>query len=437
MLSVELNERLTQVGSGTPMGNLLRRYWHPIAGMSELKTHHTLPIRVLGEDLVLYEDRSGTIGLIDRLCAHRRVDMLLGIPEKMGLRCFYHGWMYNETGQCVEMPPESPDSTFPSRVKLKAYPVQHYQGLVFAYLGPDPVPLLPIWGPWMKENALWDIGRAIVPCNWLQIMENSMDPVHTEWNHRYFTNYALERLEELGKRDPNEQWRPRPKVVPHAKIGFDVYRHGIVKRRVMRGGSEDDVSWRIGHPVVFPNSLNAGQIRVPVDDTHTLYIWYSGHDMDPGDEPQAWDDIPVYDVPLPGYDERGLPTWELIDNNSGQDNMAWMSQGPISARESERLGESDKGIILYRRLLLEQMKVVEDGGDPMNTFREPGTNMNLYVPNEQEEGNDNWKGQKERSFERGLSTGSTGKYSVINRRRAEAAGLPVAEEGTQLAGKTS
>ena len=113
MLSVELNERLTHVGPGTPMGNLLRRYWHPIAGMSELKTHHTLPIRVLGEDLVLYEDRSGTIGLIDRLCAHRRVDMLLGIPEKMGLRCFYHGWMYNETGQCVEMPPESPDSTFP------------------------------------------------------------------------------------------------------------------------------------------------------------------------------------------------------------------------------------------------------------------------------------------------------------------------------------
>ena len=92
------------------------------------------------------------------------------------------------------MPPESPDSTFPSRVKLKAYPVQHYQGLVFAYLGPDPVPLLPIWGPWIQEDSLWDIGRAIVPCNWLQIMENSMDPVHTEWNHRYFTNYALERL---------------------------------------------------------------------------------------------------------------------------------------------------------------------------------------------------------------------------------------------------
>lgn len=195
MLTVELNARLTQVGPETPMGNLLRRYWHPISGMSELKANHVLPIRVLGEDLVLYEDRSGTIGLIDRLCAHRRVDMLLGVPEKMGLRCFYHGWMYDETGQCIEMSPESPDSTFPSRVKMKSYPVQHYQGLIFAYMGPSPAPLLPIWGPWMKENRLWDIGRAIVPCNWLQIMENSMDPVHTEWNHRYFTRYALERLE--------------------------------------------------------------------------------------------------------------------------------------------------------------------------------------------------------------------------------------------------
>ena len=114
MLSVELNERLTHVGPGTPMGNLLRRYWHPIAGMSELKTHHTLPIRVLGEDLVLYEDRSGTIGLIDRLCAHRRVDMLLGIPEKMGLRCFYHGWITTRPASASRCPPSRPTAPSPA-----------------------------------------------------------------------------------------------------------------------------------------------------------------------------------------------------------------------------------------------------------------------------------------------------------------------------------
>ena len=139
-------------------------------------------------------------------------------------------------------------------------------------------------------------------------------------------------------------------------------------------------------------------------------------------------------MPLPGYDERGLPTWELIDNNSGQDNMAWMSQGPISARESEKLGESDKGIIMYRRLLLEQMKVVEDGGDPMNTFREPGTNINLYVPNEAEEGHVNWKAGQNLTLQGGgLSTGSSGKYSVIGRAQAAAAGRRIPEAPPEVA----
>ena len=136
MLTKAENNRLTRVGPGTPMGELFRRYWLPIAGSAELLDNPTKAVRLLGEDLVLYKDLSGRLGLVQAACAHRRIHLLYGIPEQRGLRCPYHGWLYDETGQCLEMPAEPKDSTFPSRVRLDAYPVQERQGLVFAYLGP-------------------------------------------------------------------------------------------------------------------------------------------------------------------------------------------------------------------------------------------------------------------------------------------------------------
>ena len=143
MLSIEENERLTRVGPGTPMGDLMRRYWHPVAASIELKENPTRAVRLLGEDLVLYKDRSGILRLIQESCPHRRVNMLYGIPEQHGLRCPYHGWLFDETGSCLEMPAEAPDSTFKDRVQALSYPVEELGGLIFAYLGPQPVPLLP------------------------------------------------------------------------------------------------------------------------------------------------------------------------------------------------------------------------------------------------------------------------------------------------------
>ena len=426
MLNTEMNDKLTQVGPGTPMGALMRRYWQPIAGRAELENgHNTKAIRLLGEDLVLFKDRSGNLGLVDWACAHRRMNLLFGIPEENGLRCAYHGWLYEPSGQCIETPAEAPDSTFKDRVRIKAYPVQEKGGLVFAYLGPAPAPLIPNWGPWVEENVLWDIGWAVVPCNWLQIMENSLDPVHTEWLHRVFSHYAMEQQGQLDEDNPN-YWRAAPPVRPHVKIGFDVYDHGIVKRRVLEGGSEEDVSWRIGHPMVFPNMLHASQIRVPMDDTHTLYLWYSSHPMMEGDVPQKPEEVPVYKVPLPGVDEEGHPTWNLLDNNSGQDHAAWMTQGYVSNRSLEKLGESDRGIIMYRRLLNEQVKIVEDGGDPMNVIRDPAKNVALYVPDETEEGDMNWRGGSLQRTD-GVSTGNSGKYSPIGRAQALKKGKPVAD----------
>ena len=204
MLSVKDNEAITQVGPGTPMGELMRRYWHPIAATGELDAHATKAVRLLGEDLVLYKDRSGTYGLIERLCAHRRVDLSYGIPEENGLRCMYHGWMYDESGQCIEQPFEEtvhPDGRFKEKVKIQGYPVEDRFGMLWAYMGPLPAPLNPTWEPYAYENGFAAIGIAELPCNWLQCQENSLDPLHFQWLHRYFGGYMMNRLKPAEERD--------------------------------------------------------------------------------------------------------------------------------------------------------------------------------------------------------------------------------------------
>src|SRR5207249_2227103 len=195
---------------------------------------------------------------------------------------------------------------------------------------------------------------------------------------------------------------------------------------------ENHPNWRIGHAVVFPFYLQLSQIRIPVDDTHTLYWWYNVHSREQGDLEQRPEEIPLYQVPVPGVDAEGLPVWDLVDNNSGQDNYAWASQGAITPRWTEHLGESDKGIILYRRLLREQMKIVEEGGDPMNTFRDPEMNESVHVPTEQDD--PTWGYTDLRQPEGAVSTGSSGKYSPINQERARERGYAV-PEGTPEAAK--
>jgi 5,5'-dehydrodivanillate O-demethylase oxygenase subunit len=395
----------------------MRRYWHPIAAMAELDDNPVKPVTLLGESLVLYRDRGGRLGLVGDTCPHRRASMVYGIPENEGLRCPYHGWLFSETGQCLEMPAEAPDSTFPRRVKMAGYPVQDLCGLIFAYLGPEPVPLLPRWDMFVWDNVLRDIGSTVIPCNWLQIMENSLDPVHVEWLHGRFADYVLERLgrPELKRKfyrpgrgagnGVGDRWA-------HEKIGFDEFPYGIVKRRVMGGRTEQDPEWRIGHPVLFPNILRVGsnfQYRVPVDDTRTLHIWFTAYPQPPGAEVPRQDIIPHYTVPLP-MDEQGTAEWALLDNNSGQDIMAWITQGPIADRSQEKLGESDKGIILYRRMLRQQLALLEAGREPMNVFRDPEQNHCIELP---------WEGQDDpwAYMQKGIMrrTGQAGKYAPILR----------------------
>ena len=171
MLSFEENEKFTRVGPGTPMGGLLRQYWYPVGGSEELKGHGTKLVKILGESLVLYRDRKGRLGLIDDTCPHRRVSLLYGIPEDDGLRCPYHGWKFDHMGKCLEQPAEPAGSTFKDRVTIKAYAVEELAGLIWAYLGPQPAPLLPRWDLLVQPGVLREAGWTVIPCNWLQCME--------------------------------------------------------------------------------------------------------------------------------------------------------------------------------------------------------------------------------------------------------------------------
>jgi 5,5'-dehydrodivanillate O-demethylase len=377
MLTTEENQQLTQVGPGTPMGNLLRRYWHPLGAASEMNERWTKRIRLLGEDLVLFKDRSGRFGLIAEQCPHRRASFAYGIPQEDGIRCPYHGWKFDRAGACIEQPNEPDGSTFKDKVSTAAYPVETLGGLLWAYLGPLPAPLVPRLDGLVVEGAIRMVGSAVVNCNWLQIMENSVDPVHTQWLH--------------GKLYEFVQEKNGVKVAiskHHVKIAFDETEYGIVKRRLLEGQTEDTDDWRVGHPVVFPLTLAVGsggglwqqyvfQFRVPMDDTHTMHLWYHAY-MPPAhaEVPQRLlAEVAHYDVPI--KDKNGE---YMLDFIHVQDIMAWETQGPVADRSRESLAWSDQGVTLYRKMLRREMKRAEAGEDPLNVVRDPAKNRTIVLP---------------------------------------------------------
>ena len=374
MLSGAQNERLTQTSKGTPMGELLRRYWHPVAGSIELNEDNpTKEIRLLAEDLVLFRSTKGVVGLIEPSCPHRKANLSYGVPEPEGIRCAYHGWLFDETGACVDQPSEPAGSRFKDKVQLKAYPVEELGGVIWAYLGPAPAPILPRWDILTWEGVEKFIVSMELPCNWLQCMDNSLDPVHFEWLHNYWGSYVLgqekppEEREEWKARMQSENARGRHEV----KVGFDRFEYGVIKRRLLENDTEENEWWRIGHPVLFPNTLRVGQgrsfsfqIRVPIDDTHTHHFVYRVRVPNPGEALPEQGPIRVDFENVYKPNGRIRADWVL-----GQDQAAWIIQGPITDRTDEHLGATDVGIILYRKLINEQLKIMEDGGDPINVHR--------------------------------------------------------------------
>ena len=367
MLTQQENDVFTRVGSGTLGGELLRRYWYPVAVVQELTDESpTKFVRLLGENLVLFKDKSGRVGLLADRCAHRSASLVYGRVEERGIACAYHGWLYDCDGNILETPPGRNDAIMRS-VKQVAYPVRHFIGFYWAYLGPLPPPEIPPYDVWTRRDGRRSI--TVYPrldCNWFQITENAVDPVHVQILHQGAGR---------ASGDVPVTFTTRGNIDLVESYDFSVTAYGIMKHRVWKDGRVDD------HPFVFPNILRQGnrtQIRVPLDDMHTDVYFLA---FDPTEDGSAVDEnedvLPVEYLPpfkTPGdalHPQATFMMEKAVDAVLGQDHMAWETQGPITDRGIEHLAYSDRGLVLLRRLWEENAELARRGDDPLGVIRDP------------------------------------------------------------------
>ena len=265
MLSREENDLLTRVGPGTPAGEMLRRYWHPIAFINELKKR-PLRRRLLGEDLVLFRDDRGRLGVLALRCSHRGTSLEFGHLEDGGLRCCYHGWLYDVEGKILEMPGEPADSTFWQRLRHPAYQVQELGGVIFAYLGPEPAPLLPRFDVLVRDDGVRARRARTVNCNFFQMIENSVDQNHLKWLHRT----AKTPTWDDGEINPQPfEYGILNTYTRHVAGKRYAHVNFFVLPTMNKTGNVEE-----GHPTEHQAS-SSGEVmrwRVPIDDTHTMHF---------------------------------------------------------------------------------------------------------------------------------------------------------------------
>ena len=378
-LSVEENEVFTRVGPGTPCGEMMRRYWHPIGFSTELKGR---PVRrrLLGEDLVVFRDDQGRLGLLALRCSHRGTSLEFGHIEDGGLRCCYHGWLYNVDGKVLQTPGEPPESSFKDRVHQKAYKAQEAAGIIFAYIGPEPAPLLPRWDVLVREDGVRSLAARLMHCNFLQAVENSVDQHHFKWLHRtpktrlWSDEKLTSEVTEFGIRDTFTRTVP--------KGSFMTVSHFLMPNMNKVGYHLNEE-----HPAAFAathEGYEALRWRVPVDDTctmhFTLYFAPIVNGKASAKMPKDQQDQGLGDS-VPGKYRWDESTGWIARGD--QDRCAQESQGPIFDRSGEHLGVSDEGVIMLRRMLKQSIEAVQQGQDPVGTVRDPVRNeMITLVPGE-------------------------------------------------------
>ena len=354
------NARLTEVGRGTPMGELLRRYWHPVGLAADAGT---IPraVKLLGEELILFRDGNGRAGLVYPRCCHRGTTLYYGKVEERGIRCCYHGWLFDVEGHCLEMPCEpNPSGAQCQRVRQPWYPVEERYGLIFAYLGPPArKPVLPRYeclevlaqGEFVEadDSSIGSGGIQIAPCNWLQHFENVVDPYHVPILHGSFSGPQF--VEQMGA---------------FPKVKFEYGAMGV-KVTSLRPGPDGRRFRRITEAVlptlrVVPNPRVAqyGMVEsigwtVPIDDTH-YRIYVAGRVREAGELTKF----------KSHYNGK---TWAELTPQEHQlypgDTEAQVGQGPITFHSEEHLMSSDQGISMLRILLDRQLDAVARGEDPV------------------------------------------------------------------------
>lgn len=383
-LPVEPDHELTRVEPGTPCGEYMRRFWTPVAMSSQLGDK-PVAIRILAEDLVIFRDGEGRVGLLHKHCAHRRASLEFGRIEKRGIRCCYHGWHFDVDGTILETPGESASSNICRSICQPAYPVREFKGLVFAYMGPpDDVPAFPYLDSFdLPDHEL--VPYSIhSPCNWLQETENAIDPYHSVFLHGRVNGPQFPGLEHFVE---------LPVVSYHQRDAAIVYSHA---RRV-----GDLVMLRF-HDYILPNAAqNGGMFQklektkffgrtsltkwvVPIDSTNSRkFGWRHFNDKDEvlrqgKREEVGWEKVDF-------YGQTAHRPYAEMQSNPG-DWDVWVSQGPINVHKREYLGRTDEGIAMLRRRLRKDIravakgeKIVQAAGDENNPFPTYGGDTVLKV----------------------------------------------------------
>lgn len=400
MISQEQNDLITRTGANTPCGKLMRRYWQPAALVDELEgARKVVPVRLLGEDLVVFRtgtDATGapTYGMLRRDCPHRGADLAYGRVEQGGLRCAFHGWKFDATGQCVDTPAEPLDSRLCSRIRQPAYPVRAHAGILWAYLGEGTPPELAMLDCFAAPDTHVFAFKGLWECNWLQALEVGIDPAHASFLHRFF--HDEDPKEAYGKQfraasaDSDLPMTLVLREYDRPIINVETTEYGL---RLIALREIDDARTHVRvtnqifpHGFVIPLSaeMTITQWHVPVDDRHCYWYAVFTSYSAPVDKEKmraqrmAMHEGPQYRSRRNRSNEYGFdPAEQENETYTGMggdinvhDQWAVESMGAIQDRTREHLGSTDKGIITYRRMLREQIGKVEAGETPMMIFDE-------------------------------------------------------------------
>jgi nitrite reductase/ring-hydroxylating ferredoxin subunit len=359
------DEELTQVGPGTPCGEYLRRFWHPIVLSEELQD---LPrrLRIMGEDLVAFRDQSGAVGLLELHCPHRGTSLEFGLVAEKGIRCCYHGWLFDVDGKILDTPGEPPHSTLKDRLYHGAYPVHEYRGLVFAYMGPpEQQPAFPIFDTFeLPGYQLVARPGYIWPCNWLQVKENSMDPAHLAFLHTLPGSVGFtDDLAALGEWDYIE--------TSAGIVYIDTRRQG--DRVWVRVADFIPPNIHQFPPNADPMAKRSGVLRptatrwaVPIDDTHTMQI---GFHHAPADRELRRD---------AGFGQDGNRPYEERQRVPGDYDAQVSIHGGMTRHRLEHLATTDRGVIMLRNMLRRGIRAVQNGTDPTHGSRQAGHVIPTY-----------------------------------------------------------
>lgn len=369
----EENELITRVGPGTPAGETLRKYWLPVGFSHEITSEAPKIVRWLGEDLLLFRDQFGRVGLTEPNCPHRGTSLDYGWIEGGGIRCCYHGWVFDVQGNCLEQPGEPPGSNFKDKIKIKAYPVRELGGMLWAFMGQGAAPELPNYHFLVRDDGERNFSGYVRECNFMQQLENALDPVHAtilhgrpvhgfpaapEWmetpdfNVTMTDTMAYYVARRKGPK-PNTEWHREVAYVPPIMV---VHHGGTLPGDPL--AEFVDVAW-----------------RMPIDDFSTRTFTLKFFPNTKGKRGNEEKEVRPKPPPLLRGTRR---QWDMA-TIGGQDNAAQVSQGAIVDRSQEHLGFSDRGVILVRRLWKNIVEASERGEDLPNLIRDKAKNRLVHV----------------------------------------------------------